>query len=111
MFAEGAQHAAGLAIELARAAPGLGGGVDHLAIDIELELIARAVSHPHRARAAVTGQFHYVLIGRNVAVDIVEDAQAGPRQPRRVQEPADEPAGLLVIAEAEQRASATRSAG
>ncbi len=79
-------------------------GVEHFAVDVELELLGRRVAHPDRSRSLVTGQpIQFVLGQLTLAGRAVDDLQVlrvtgdGPQQPR--------PPGLgfLAVAGDEQR--------
>src|SRR5581483_12016356 len=56
VVADAAQQALRLAIEGAAVARELVGGVDDLAVDVELELLRGGVAGAHRARPAVAGE-------------------------------------------------------
>ena len=81
-------------------------GVHQLAVDVELELLHRAVADAHRARALVAGEvLEHRLLAHGLAADVVHDLQG----PRLVQlaaalgEPLHEVAGLLGEADPHER--------
>jgi hypothetical protein len=78
--------------------------LEHCAVEVELNLVGRAVADPDRRRAAVAGQLRYLeLIRVHRAVDPVEDLQARLRQSRGVHQPPEEGVRLVVEAEPEHR--------
>ncbi len=103
--AEGDERLGGLAVESAAAPGELRGGVDHFAVDVELELVARSVPQAHRPRTAVSGpRLELPFAPGAPPVEVVEHAERGPRQAGRVQEPAHEGARLGGVPQAEERA-------
>ncbi len=77
--------------------------LEHLAVDVELPLLHRAVADPHRARAPVAGEVGELDLGEHpLAADPVEDLEVlGP--PRaRAPEPVAERVRLVAEAEREQ---------
>ena len=79
--------------------------MDDLAVHVELQLIHRGITDSYWSRIGVSGEVIDDPLGvRLVSVDVVEDAELGLRQPRRLQQPADEPLRFFGVTEAEERA-------
>src|SRR5439155_25577674 len=73
LAAEADQHAGGGAIDLAAAAHEVGGGLDHLAVGVELHLAHGGGPHPTGSRAAVSGQVGELALAPGLAAEeIVE---------------------------------------
>jgi hypothetical protein len=99
-------------------APGLGmegvagvgeqpGGVEHPAVAVELMLIGGTVAVSHRPAAEVPGPAGELpLHAGTPAVKGQQDGKARAVQPGGVLQPGHEPAGLLVLADAQERADA-----
>ena len=87
------------------------GRVQHLAVDVELALVGRAVADPDRAGAAVALQVgKLALAAVRVAVDAVEDLRPGAVVPLVGQpQPADEVERLVVVADRHQREEGKRA--
>ncbi len=81
--------------------------VEHLAVDVELELLARRVADPHRARALVAGEPRQLVLRQPpLAGDAVHDLDVGRIARDRPQQPASPGDRLLVVValeEGEQR--------
>src|SRR5207248_11436218 len=93
------------AIELYRATNASLLRVVDLAVAVELQLIHRGIADSHWPRTGVSGEVIKDPFGiRLVSVDVVEDAELGLRQPRRLQQPADEPLRFFGVTESEERA-------
>ena len=108
-FAETGQQARRILVEAATSLREAGRGVDHLAIDIELQLTVRVVADPHRARARVAVEMRQLALGEvRLAENVVEHLQLGPAQARRVQHPVQEGVRLFPIAQREERAQGER---
>ena len=87
---------AGLAADIQR--------IDHLAVDVELELRSRGVADAHRRRARVTGQpWQHRLAEDALAGDAVQHGEVLRPPGRRPQQPLAPCAGLVAIAGEQQR--------
>jgi hypothetical protein len=83
------------------------GGIEHPAVAVELMLVGGGVAEPHRPAARVPRPAGDLPFRDGAAaVNGQQDGKAGAVQPGGVQQPGHEPAGLLVLAHAQERADA-----
>src|SRR5690242_20697765 len=83
--------------------------IDHLAVDVELQLVDRAVRDAHRAGTAPTREMAQdPLAPRALAEDVVEHLQSRLRAPRRVEQPMAERFSFVAVSEAEESARGER---
>ena len=78
------------------------GGLQQVAVDVELGLRGGVVADPDRARAAVAVELQRALGRALAAVQAVEDLQARVGQLRCVQQPPEERVGLARAAQVQQ---------
>ena len=88
------ESAAGLAVEPAAGLRVDQGGLEQVAVDVELGLRGGVVADPDRARAPIAVQLERALGCALAAVQAVEDLQARVRELGRVQQPPEERLGL-----------------
>ena len=100
---EAAHRPPGLGVE---AVAGLGeqpGGVEDPAVAVELVLVGGAVADPDRHAVGVAGPARQLALRRWVpAVQGEQDRQAGPVEAAGVEQPGQEAARLVVLADAEE---------
>src|SRR5438270_14079774 len=83
--------------------------LDHLAIDIELELMACAIADPHRARSEIAAQkIEFSLTRSEAAKYVVHNAQLRLGQPRGMQQPCQKALGLIQVAQTKHGAHGKR---
>ena len=82
------------------------GGLQQVAVDVQLGLPGGVVADPHRARAAVAVELQRALGRVLAAVEAVEDLQARVGQLRCVQQPPEERLGLARAAQLQERVAA-----
>src|SRR5581483_1984890 len=88
---EAQQQIALVSVERAAAFHETESGEHDLPVNVELKLIVRGVSDPHRFESAVALQMRQLALGqRRLAVDVVEHLQARLSEPGGVQQPTQE---------------------
>ena len=103
--AEADQHPRDGVVDLAAAAHGVGDGFDHFAVGVELHLAHRRVPDVYRPGAGVTGEVRQRAFAAGLAAEeLVKDVQLRQREVGRAEQPAHEVFGLVVVAEAVERA-------
>src|SRR5438477_2812597 len=82
----------------------LGGGVDDFPINVHLKLVTRRVADANRSRVPVTGtRTECALVGRVITINRVQNQQFRLGYTRSMQDPVQEPPGLLPVAQLQQR--------
>jgi hypothetical protein len=87
----------------------VGNRLDDLAVDVELELVARRVAEPDGTRTGVALEVReFRFVGVALTIDVVDDPELGARQTRGMQQPADEGLRVLLVTQPEQGARGER---
>ena len=107
LVGEAAHGPPGLGVEPMAGAGEQPGGVEDPAVAVELVLVGGAVADADRAAVGVAGPaVEFPFRGWVAAVEGEQDGEAGPVQAAGVEQPGEEVAGFVVLADAEEGADA-----